>query len=459
MAYLLPNNVVFGIKRKNKNRGQTTVSMAFKRRVLFKPWSVPYSLLYSLLCVCIPCVPYSLIKYRLTVLTPNIIMVSMYLRRSIEKTLDKAVKTFPAVVICGPRQSGKSTLFANYVKTAAASIISLDNPEYRRLLLDDPLHYLAGLPKPVVLDEIQYAPELTIYIKLLIDRDRMPGQWFITGSQQFNVMKNVSESLAGRAAVFSLPPFTIRERGNVKVIENFLLTSSYPEPAVNPDVDLELWYSSYLQTYIERDVRMLLNIVDLRDFEQFIRLLAAYTGQELKMSTLANRLGISVPTIKRWLSVLEASYIIFLLPPYFNNYGKRIIKSPKIYFYDIGLVNYLVGIKEISLLLNGPMAGAIFETAVVSEIMKNRLAKGSRPRLYFWRSQSGMEVDLIEQQGPHYVPLEIKLSSTIKPAFYKNISSWLELSGQHGVKGYLVTNCRDALPLPPHIENIFWGDL
>ncbi len=383
----------------------------------------------------------------------------MYLPRALEKTLDRAGRTFPSLVICGPRQSGKSTLLAHYVKSAPESVINLDNPEFRRLLLDDPLHYLSSLPRPVVLDEIQYAPELLTYVKMLIDRDRTPGQWYITGSQQFAVMKNVSESLAGRAAVLSLPPFSIRERNDVATLEDFLLGSSYPEPAVNPAVDRQIWYAGYLQTYIERDVRMLLNIVDLRDFEQFIRLLAARTGQELKLSSYAGRIGVSVPTVKRWLSVLEASYVVFLLPPYFENYGKRIIKSPKVYFYDIGLVNYLVGIRDMDVLLRGPMAGSIYETAVVSEIMKNRLAAGLKPALFFWRSQSGIEIDLIEQQGADAIPYEIKLSSTIKPAFYKNLTYWLELSGQQGQKGYLVSNCSEKLPLPPQVENIYWRDL
>lgn len=383
----------------------------------------------------------------------------MYLPRAIEKTLDRAAKTFPALLICGPRQSGKSTLLSHYVGTAPESFISLDNPEFRQLLLDDPLRYLASLPKPVVLDEIQHAPELLSYVKILIDRDRGPGQWYITGSQQFAVMKNVSESLAGRAAVLSLPPFSIRERNDVAALEDFLLGSSYPEPVVNPEVDRQIWYASYLQTYIERDVRMLLNIIDLRDFEQFIRLLAAQTGQELKLSSYAGSIGVSVPTIKRWLSVLEASFVVFLLPPYFENFGKRIIKSPKVYFYDIGLVNYLVGIRDMDLLVRGPMAGAIFETAVVSEIMKIRLAEGIKPALFFWRSQSGIEIDLIEHRETYAIPYEIKLSSTIKPAFYRNLRYWLELSGQEESSGYLVTNCGDKLPLPPGIENIYWREL
>jgi predicted AAA+ superfamily ATPase len=387
-------------------------------------------------------------------------MVNMYLPRLIEPTLSKAEKTFPAIVICGPRQSGKSTLLANYVKTHSTSVLSLDNPEIRRLLLDDPRGILARLPKPVVLDEIQYTPEIVTYVKLLIDEDRQPGQWFITGSQQFSVMKNVSESLAGRAAVFSLPPFSLGERHKTEEIGNFLLRGGYPELIINPQVDRDVWYASYLQTYIERDVRMLLNITDLRDFEQFLRLLAAHTGQEMNMSILSRRLGNSVPTIKRWISVLEASMIIFLLPPFFENFGKRIVKSPKLYFWDTGLVNHLVGIREENVLLNGPMAGAIFETAIVSEIMKSRMAQGIKPSLYFWRSQSGLEIDLIEQQGNYLVPYEIKLSTTIKPGHYKNLVRWLELTGQNNGTGYLVSNCdRPPLPLPAGIRNIYWQDI
>lgn len=383
----------------------------------------------------------------------------MYLHRLLETTLERAARAFPALVICGPRQSGKSTLLAHCVPAAPASVISLDDPDRRRLILDDPAYFLDNVAKPVVLDEIQYAPEILSYVKLRIDRDRTPGQWYITGSQQFSVMKNVAESLAGRAAVFSLPPFSLRERKTVGGISDFLLSGSYPELVVNPAIPAELWYSSYLQTYIERDVRLLLNVANLRDFEQCIRLLAANTGQVLNLSGLARKIGVSVPTIKRWISVLEASYIIFLLPPFFENFGKRITKAPKVYFYDVGLVNYLVGIRELDFLLQGPMAGAIFETAVVAEIMKNRLATGVKPGLYYFRTQSGLEIDLIEQGEKGLIPYEIKLAATIKPAFYKNLRRWLAMSGRKDGKGFLISNCKQHLPLPGDIENIYWRDI
>jgi len=325
--------------------------------------------------------------------------------------------------------------------------------------LEDPLHYLHDLPKPIILDEVQYLPEITTHLKILVDRDRTPGQWYMTGSQQFSVMRNVSESLAGRAAILSLPTFQLKERNDIKNLSDFVLSGNYPELVVNKKIDSNIWYSSYLQTYLERDVRMILNVTNLRDFKQFIRLLAARTAQILNYSILAKDLGISVPTIKRWISILEASYIIFLLPPFFNNFGKTITKSPKLYFYDIGLVNYLVGIRNIEFLINGPMAGAIFETAVISEIMKNKYAEGIKPVLYFWRSQSGVEIDLIAPVNGAYVPYEIKLAGNIKPQFYKNIQYWLKLSNQPKQKGYLITNCSEKVPLPHNITNLYWKDL
>lgn len=383
----------------------------------------------------------------------------MYTKRLMEAALARAQKTFPVIALCGPRQSGKSTLLANYLKESAGTFISFDDPDYRSILFEEPLEYLENLPRPVVIDEVQYAPEVTNYIKIIVDQDRTPGQWFLTGSQQFHVMKDISESLAGRVAVFNLPTFSLQEHSPGGEVGDFLLSSTYPEVALNPQVDRGIWYSSYLQTYIERDVRMLLNVADLRDFERFFRLLAARVGQELNQSRLASEVGVSVPTIKRWISVLEASFIIFLLPPYFNNFGKRIVKSPKVYFYDTAFVNYLNGIREGQTLLNGPMAGALFENAVVSEVYKNALSKGVKPELYYWRSQSGIEIDLIIGKDGGYMPCEIKLASTIKPLFYKNLTYWLKLSEQPDQKGCLITNCSRDFPLPGHIKNIFWRDV
>ncbi len=379
----------------------------------------------------------------------------MYVPRLIENILSDASKTFPAVVISGPRQSGKTTLLKNFVKKA--TFITLDDPNFRALLSENPVDYLDSLKKPVVIDEIQYMPGLTRSIKILIDRDRTPGNWFISGSQQFSVMKSISESLAGRAAILSLPTFTYSERKVQRDLGPYLLESSYPEPLLHKKINQDLWYSSYLQTYLERDVRAMMNVANLHDFEQFIRLLASRAATQLNYSSLSNDLGISVPTVKRWISILEASYIIYLLPPFYKNYGKRLIRSPKLYFLDTGLVDYLIGIKDESFLLSGPMAGAIFENAVISEIVKKEYARGIKPELYYWRSQSGKKIDLLMPARGIITPFEIKISSTIKPLFYKNLQYWLNLSGQNST-GCLLTNCSQSLPLPQNIKNLYWKD-
>ena len=389
----------------------------------------------------------------------NVKLVYMYWSRLLEKTLKKTEQTFPAIVITGPRQSGKSTLLNEYLSKKKPTIINLDNIEFRQLLQENSLEYLRKAKKPVVIDEIQYLPEIASSIKILIDENRKPGQWFITGSQQFSVMKNISESLAGRAAILSLPTFQLKERKDKFDLGDYLLNSTYPELAVNKKISSDIWYSSYIQTYLERDLRQLMNVDSLLDFERFLTRLAGLTSQELHYSKLANDIGISVPTVKRWVSVLEKSYLIFLLPPYFKNFGKRIIKSPKVYFYDAGLVNYLVGIKDKKFLLNGPMAGAIFETAIMSEIIKKEYAKGIKPELYFWRSQGGIEIDLIKPYNGLYNPYEIKISNTIKPRFYKNLQYWLDLNNQKEIEGYLITNCDNKLPLPPNINNIYWKNI
>lgn len=382
----------------------------------------------------------------------------MYLKRMLEGVIGEVRKTFPATVITGPRQSGKSTLLKHVIASPEASYISMEDPNLRAMIMEDPLAFLEKKKKPVVLDEIQHLPEITTYVKMLVDKKRTPGSWFLTGSQQFSVMKNVSESLAGRAAVLTLLPFQLKERRDVKTVEDFLFSSSYPEPAVNKTVGQPIWYASYLQTYLERDLRMLLNIADLRDFERFLRFIAARTGQLLNLSEVSKELGISVTTVKRWVSALEASYIIYLLPPFFENLGKRIVKTPKVYFLDMGLLCYLLRIPDANYISNSPLAGAFFETAVISEMVKNAYAGGNNPELYFWKSQSGLEVDLLVPEHGRFVPYEIKFSSIIRPQFYKNLQYWIALS-KTDVEGRLITACHEDVPLPKGIRNIFWRNL
>ena len=268
----------------------------------------------------------------------------------------------------------------------------------------------------------------------------------------------MSESLAGRAAILTLPTFQLRERKDARTLQDFIFTSSYPELSINKNVNSAIWFSSYLQTYLERDLRAVLAVSDLKDFEQFLRLLATRAGQILNLSGISNEMGISVPTVKRWVAALEATYIVYLLPPLYNNYGKRIIKAPKLYFYDMGLLNYLLKMPGPEAVLNSPMAGALFENAAVSEILKRKLAEGIQPELYYWRSQSGVEIDLITRENGRFTPHEIKLSSVVRPQFLKNLTYWLALE-KNAEPGRLITNCAENTPMPQGMQNIYWKRL
>lgn len=381
----------------------------------------------------------------------------MYWRRLLEAPLKEAGESFAAVIVTGPRQSGKTTLLTQQLLTQEPTVLRLDDPFTRQRLGESPLETLRNLKKPCILDEIQYMPELTHFLRILIDEDRAPGQWYITGSHQFFLMRDVVETLAGRAAILSLPPLSLVERQDHPGLESWLLQSSYPELATSANRSQQLWYSSYIQTYLERDVRSLLDIGNLRDFEQCLRLLASRTGQILDMSDISKMIGISVPTVKRWISVLEASYILFLVPPYFNNFGKRIIKAPKLYFYDTGLVNELVGIRDASVLINGPMAGAIFETAIMSDIVKQQMGQGHPREVYYWRTQSGLEIDCLLPVNGSLVPIEIKLSRVIKGAHLQPLRQFQKMTGIE--QGFIVSNSEDVEVMPAGIRSLHWSKL
>lgn len=368
--------------------------------------------------------------------------------RILAKTILRAIKSFPAIVVTGPRQSGKTTLL-KMLFTRTHHFVTLEDPDVRMRAKEDPLAFLEENRPPIIIDEIQYAPELLSYIKTRIDQNRQPGQWLFTGSQNFTLMLGVSQSLAGRAAVLSLLPFSFMERNNAgekakdnlalfkdlslkqvctnkSSLSELILRGSYPEIASKKSIDRQLWCGSYISTYLERDVRNLSQVGDLSQFERFLKLCAIRTGQLLNLSEIAKEIGMSVPTVKRWISILETGYQIYLLYPYYRNLGKRLVKSPKLYFNDTGLASYLLGLHNAETLLNSPNFGNLFETLIVTDFLKRFLYFGQMPSMYYLRTQDGLEIDLVIELGQKMHLLEIKSAMTILP---RHASSFSRLSG------------------------------
>ena len=350
----------------------------------------------------------------------------VYIPRQVEPLLKKLVGQFPAVAVTGPRQCGKSTLLKELFGSTHR-YLSFDDPLLREQATADPKLFLETAGTRVILDEIQYVPQLLSYVKILIDQNRRKtGRFIVTGSQQFSMIKNLGDSLAGRIALLDLLPFHAEEQAAIPALGQKLdsprkaflyacLNSAFPELNLNPALDHRAWYGAYVQTYLERDIRTLYNVGDLREFQRFMQLLAARTAQILNLTAFSRDLGVSVNTVKKWLSILEASRMVYLLSPYYQHFGKRVTKSPKAYFLDCGLVCYLTGIDTDAHVLNGPMAGALFETYCIQETLKTLLFQGKRPRLYYLRTQNGLEIDLlIEGRHLELFPCEIKLTKTPK---------------------------------------------
>ncbi len=368
------------------------------------------------------------------------------INRTLTAKLKESAKQFPVVTVTGPRQSGKTTLVQSVFKNH--QYVSLESPDHRRFALEDPRGFLEQFKGSVILDEAQRAPELFSYIQTIVDgnNDRM-GRFILTGSQNFLLLQSISQSLAGRCAVLRLLPFSMSELQSRKHVALETLGRSSSKTPNPPEKSLletlfagfyprihdkrippRDWLASYYLTYIERDVRGILNVGDIESFGRFIRLCAGRSGQLLNLSGLASDCGISHSTASRWLSVLEAGFILTLLRPHHNNFGKRLIKSPKLYFLDTGLLCYLLQIRSHDELLHRSERGAVFETFVVSEFFKNFLHRGEQPSLYFWRDSRGHEVDIIIDLGHELIPVEAKSAQTIASDFFDNLAYWRQIS-------------------------------
>jgi hypothetical protein len=333
-----------------------------------------------------------------------------FISRAIQDTVSRAARAFPAVVLTGPRRAGKTTFLRHAFPRAR--YVLLEDPDIQARARSDPRALIDELHPPVLFDEIQNVPELFDYIRTRIDHSpRRMGQWLFTGSQEAPLMQGVTESMAGRAAVLQLLPFSLAETERVS-----LLAGCYPEVLARPR-DRELWFASYIQTYLERDVRAVTNVRDLATFRRFFALLAARHGQILNKTDIAAPLGVSVPTIGEWLRILEITGQINLVPPYFENFGKRLIKSPKMYLGDSGLACHLLGIRSQAELERSPFLGPLFEGFVAAEILKAQTNQGRRKELYHFRDQQGLEVDFLFPDGRGGVwMVECKTSRTVQPA-------------------------------------------
>lgn len=351
--------------------------------------------------------------------------ISVMIERSIEKKLRQMTTKFPVVTLTGTRQCGKSTLLKQ--RFNEFKYISLEDLDRRQFAIDDPRGFLMNFGTPLIIDEAQYAPDLFSYIQTRVDEKNETGMYILSGSHNFLLMERISQSLAGRTAILKMAPFSINELRQASILPNnlndWLITGGYPriyDKAIAP-ID---FFPNYIQTYLERDVRLLRNISDMSQFVRFLKLCAGRLAQLLNVASLASECGISVPTANAWLSILETSYTIFLLKPYYRNYNKRLIKSPKLYFCDTGLAASLLGLENSHQMETHYLRGELFENMVIAESVKRSYSQGREPNLYFWRDSNNEEVDLLSEQGTTLDCYEIKSAATMHSDHFSSLKTF-----------------------------------
>ncbi len=357
--------------------------------------------------------------------------------RLIEKKLVEMAKKFPVIAVTGPRQSGKTTMCKNIF--SKHKYVSLEDPDIREYAETDPRGFLEDYNGKLIIDEAQLVPQIFSYIQGIVDRDNLPGQYILTGSQNFLLLAKISQSLAGRVYIYHLLPFSgteIKSKYSATLLSN-MFKGGYPR-IYDKKIAPTDFFPSYVQTYLERDVRNILNIKDLSLFSAFLKICAGRIGQLFNSSTIGNELGIDHKTVKSWLTILEASFIIVRLQPWHTNFNKRVIKSPKIYFYDTGLACHLLGIKKEEEINIHFAKGALFENFVITEHIKNTWNKGLSLSSYFWRNSAGNEVDLLIESGDNVKIVEIKSAKTIKLNFFKGINYFEKLAKTHTIQKYIV---------------------
>lgn len=379
--------------------------------------------------------------------------------REISKYLDDLAKKYPIITITGPRQSGKTTLAKMVFKDKV--YINLELLDNRDFANSDPRGFLRKIPDGAILDEIQRVPELISYIQGIVDEKNKNGMFILTGSQQFEVSNSINQSLAGRTALLKLLPFSfneIQKNYNIADVDQLIFQGFYPR-IYDQNLEPNQALADYFETYVERDLRQLVQIKNLSQFQKFVRLCAGRVGQILNLHSLSNDVGISHTTAREWLTLLEASYIIFLLEPFHRNIKKRLIKSPKLYFYDVGLASYLLGIENLTHLESHPLRGNLFENMIVVDILKYRFNKGKKNNLNFFRDSTGNEVDLIYNSGANFLPIEIKSSETFSSEFLKGLNVLKKVFTDYPFGRLIVyagqqTETRDDIKIVPFHETI-----